>query len=106
MRSVVEIEDIEAMRRCQGIDDVELHEEVRGLRAGDLVRVTLVTYTDSLRGETLSVRITSICGGAFRGRLLGKPRLVGLSKLKAGSMVCFAACHIHSIAKRGPRHDS
>jgi len=46
------------------------------------------------------VRITSVRGGTFRGRLIVKPSLIGLSKLKAGSTVCFSACHIHSIAKK------
>jgi hypothetical protein len=56
MRKVVEIEDIEQRRRRAGIDDVELRSEIRGLRVGDVVRVTFLTGTTSF--ETLSVRIT------------------------------------------------
>src|SRR5258708_6931518 len=40
MRHHIELENIEDMRREAGIDDVELREEIRGLRVGDSVRLT------------------------------------------------------------------
>src|SRR5436309_2910036 len=42
MRNSVEIENIEAMRLLEGIDDVELREGIRGLAVGDLVKLTLL----------------------------------------------------------------
>jgi hypothetical protein len=98
MRNVVEIEDIEQRRLRAGIDDVELRSEIRGLRVGDVVRITFLIGTTAF--ETLSVRITSISGSAFRGRLADKPVAPALSKLRAGSRVAFTATHIHSLGKR------
>ena len=43
MNKAVGIEDIEEMRRIVGIDDVEFREAIRGLRIGDLVKITLPT---------------------------------------------------------------
>src|SRR5438477_584590 len=54
-----QIENIEELRRREGIDDVELREEVRGLGVGDVVMLTFLTGTNSFAGETLPVRITS-----------------------------------------------
>ena len=64
MRARVEIENIEEMRCRQGIDDVELREAIRGLRVGDVVRLTFLAGAGSSAGETLSVRVTSIRGNA------------------------------------------
>src|SRR5207248_1333804 len=38
MRTTIEIENIEEMRRQEGIDDVELRGEIRGLKVGDFVK--------------------------------------------------------------------
>jgi hypothetical protein len=102
MRSTVEIEDIEGMRRQQGIDDAELREGIRGLRAGDFVRLTLRSATKPSPGETLLVRITSIRGVTFRGKLAGRPTAAGLANLTVGAPVVFAAAHIHSLVKKQP----
>ena len=99
MRTVVEIEDIEQRRLRAGIDDVELRAEIRGLQVGDVVKLTFLTGATSF--ETLSVRITSISGSAFRGKLADRPVAPALSKLRAGSPVAFTAAHIHSLGKRG-----
>ena len=58
MQKTVEIENIEEMRRREGIEDVELREEIRGLRVGDFVSAemgpfraadgTITTLRDSL----------------------------------------------------------
>ena len=69
MREPVVIEDIEEMRRREGIDDVELRQAIRGLRAGDCVRLTALTGDRVPVGKPLLVRITSIRGTAFRGRI-------------------------------------
>ena len=90
----VEFENIEEMRRHVGIDDVQLRIAIRQLRAGDIVRVTL------LNGAALAtrlVRITSVRGAEFRGKLMSK-RSTAASK--RGAAVVFTSDHIHSIAKR------
>jgi hypothetical protein len=100
MRHPVEIENIEEMRRREGIEDVELREEIRGLRVGDLVKLTFLTGAHS--SETLLVRITSIRGAAFRGKLANGPTSAGLSSLRVGSPVAFTAAHIHSLPRKRP----
>src|SRR6266542_6046203 len=99
MRNPVEIENIEEMRRQEGIDDVELWEEIGGLRVGDFVKLTLLAGGRPSAGETVLVRITSIRGPALRGKLADQPASPGLSRLRAGSAVVFTAAHIHSVAK-------
>ena len=100
MRQRVMIQDIEDMRRQEGIEDDELREEVRGLGVGDLVRLTFLTGTGPLGGETLLVRITSIRGPAYRGKLASRPAPTGPLKLRVGSLVTFTAAHIHSLPAR------
>jgi hypothetical protein len=102
MRNPVAIEDIEEMRRREGIDDVELREEIRELQVGDTVKLTFRPSLHTAAGETLLVRITSIRGGAFRGKLASRPVSVGLSQLRVGSPVAFTAAHIHSIKREQP----
>src|SRR5262245_32132744 len=105
MRNPVAIENIEEMRLREGIEDVELRETIRGLRVGDLVKLTLLTGTTSSAGETLSVRITRIRGSAFHGALANRPTSAGLSSLRIGSPVAFTAAHIHSVPKGRPTHE-
>lgn len=93
------IENIEEMRRREGIEDVELREAIRGLHAGDLVKVTLLAGGAAAAGETLLVRITSIRGSAFRGKLADEPASLGLAQLRAGAPLTFTTAHIHSIPK-------
>jgi hypothetical protein len=100
MPDAVEIENIDEMRRRVGVDDVELRDEIRGLRAGDLVKITLLSGTKPPASETLPVRITSVSGSSFRGELAKRPAAAGLSGVRAGSPVAFTAAHIHSIVKR------
>ena len=97
----MEIEDIQQLRWKQGIEDLELLAEISGLQVGDSVKLTFRADKVSFAGETLLVRITSIKGCAFCGKLAAEPALIGLSNLRLGSPVrCFSATHIHSIAKR------
>jgi hypothetical protein len=98
----VPIEDIEEKRLRNGIDDVELREQIRGLRVGDFVKLTFLAGASS--GETLAVRITEIRGSAFRGTLAESPAAAGLSGLRAGTAVAFTAAHIHSLTRRRPPH--
>jgi len=98
MRLPFHIEDIDYLRRKQGIDDVELRQEIRELRIGDHIRLTFLVDDQSLTGETLLVRITKIQGEHLRGRLANQPVLRGLSKLRLGSRIDFAADQIHSVA--------
>jgi hypothetical protein len=100
----VEIEDIEKMRLSEGIEDVELRNEIRGLRVGDFVRLTLMTGTEPVTAETLLVRITRISGRAFRGKLADTPACTALAQVPARASVRFTATHIHSIPKRQARN--
>jgi hypothetical protein len=102
MLNNVEIENIEEMRRQEGIDDVELRVEIRGLKVGDFVKLTLLIGTTSF--ETLLVRITRIRGSAFRGKLVNRPTASGLSKLDAGAPIAFTTAHIHSLLKKQEVH--
>jgi len=98
------IEDIDAMRRREGIDDVELREDVGALAVGDFVRLTLLPRDRSFAGETLSVRITGIHGSTFQGKLADPPASKGLAELRVGTPLVFSAAHIHSIPKGRPAH--
>jgi hypothetical protein len=104
MRNPVEIENIEEMRRREGIDDVKLREEIGELRVGSLVRLTFLTGTAPLLGETLVVRITSIRKHAFRGKLARGPASTRLATLRIGSRVAFTTAHIHSLPKEQAAH--
>jgi len=97
--NTVTLENIEELRRQNGIDDVELREGIHRLRAGDFVNLTFLTGPASF--ETLLVRITSVRGPAFRGKLAAKPTSNGLSSLRVGSAVTFTSTHIHSLSKDG-----
>lgn len=103
MRDPIEIENIEAMRLREGIDDVQLREAIRRLGTGDCVNLTLLNGAKSC--ETLLVRITSIKGAAIRGKLVQRPVSTGLSRLRVGFPVVFTKAHIHSLPKEPPTHD-
>jgi hypothetical protein len=105
MRQLVEIENIDDLRRRQGIQDVELWEEIRGLRTGDFVRLTLLSGPGSAAGETLLVRITSIRGSTFRGELARRPTSKSLARVRVGAPLAFTADHIHSIPEGLPTHE-
>jgi hypothetical protein len=105
MRTPIVVEDIDSMRRRQGIDDVELQEEIRELRIGDFVKLTLLSRTGSCAGETLLVRITRIRGSRFCGALAVRPTCTSLSKLRLGAPIRFTTAHIHSVAKRQLKHE-
>src|SRR5438132_434493 len=77
MGNCVAIENIEDMRCREGIDDVELREEIRRLHIGDFVRLTLLTGTTTSAGAPVLVRITRIRGHAFRGKLANRPASTG-----------------------------
>jgi hypothetical protein len=92
----IEIENIDELRLREGIDDVELHQDISRLQVGDHVRLTFLAGAN-LR-ETLSVRITRIEGERYRGRIIdrvARPELLGL---RADALVNFTAGQIHSIA--------
>lgn len=96
----INIENIDELRRREGIDDVELHEDIGRLRVGDRVLLTFLSAA-SLRA-TLPVRITRIRAGQFRGRLIdtiGRPELLGL---RPNLLVTFTAEQIHSIPPPQP----
>jgi hypothetical protein len=103
MQKPVEFENIEELRRLVGIDDVELRQAIRGLRVGDLVRLTLLSGESRSSGEPLLVRITRIRGPAFRGKVANAPRPSGL---QAGACLAFTAAHIHSLPHGAPRREA
>jgi len=105
MRRSVEIENIEQLRRREGIDDAELRADVVGLCVGDVVNITFLSRVKPFRGETLPVRITRIRGAAFRGKLAATPASSGLAHLRAGCPVAFHAGQIHSLAKVKVSHE-
>jgi hypothetical protein len=105
MRHTVEIENIEQLRRREGIDDAELRADVAGLCVGAVVNLTFMSRVKPFSGETLPVRITRIRGAAFRGKLAAKPASSGLAHLRAGCPVAFHADHIHSLVKGKVSHE-
>jgi len=105
MRNLIEIENIDEMRRREGIDDVELREDIRALHVGDFVRLTFLAVAKPFARETLSIRITSIRGDAFRGKLADSPASSVLSGLRIGASVTFTRDHIHSIPKERSSHE-
>ena len=95
MPSVIEIENIEAMRLEQGIDDDQLRLEIRALRVGDFVRITLLSDKNPVGAGV--VRLTQVRGNAFRGKLVKKPAALRTPRLRAGDVLVFTAAHIHSV---------
>jgi hypothetical protein len=97
MKNAYNIEDIEAQRLRQGIDDVELREQVVHLAAGDCVRLT---FLGSERpSQTLMVRITRAVGRSFRGRLIQRPSKCIPDGLRLGALLNFKAAQIHSVVR-------
>ena len=108
MRNTIAIENIEKMRLLERIDDVDLKKEIRRLKIGDLVKLTLLTGSTSF--ETAMVRIVSNHALTYTGELISKPAANSLSEVRAGLPVDFMAAHIHSIPKqlpaKGEKHSS
>jgi hypothetical protein len=101
MSQRVEFENIEEMRSHAGIDDVELRDAIHNLQAGDLVKLTVRTTGGTFPGESLLVRITSIKGDVFRGKLAQSKRSAHRLGVTEGSLLEFTREQIHSIpAKR------
>ena len=90
------------MRQLAGIDDVDLRQAIRGLRVGALVKLTFLATAPGAAEETLLVRVTSIRGHAFRGKLASRPTTPGLSELQIGRALAFSASHIHSLPRTRP----
>jgi len=105
MRDSILIENIEAKRHQEGIEDIELVQEIRGLKVGDLVKLTFLSESMPSAAETLCVRITRIEGAVFRGVLAKRPTSKCMSEVRAGSRLTFTAAHIHSIPKGVPAHE-
>jgi hypothetical protein len=105
MRTAVEIENIERMRRREGIHDVELRQAIRELRVGDCVKLTLLTGAGPGAGSTVLVTITRIEGDSFRGKLAQRPAAPGLADLPLGARLAFTREHIHSIPRGRPKQE-
>jgi hypothetical protein len=106
MPETVDVENIYALQRREGIDDIKLRKQIGELRVGDFVKLTFLIGTQMFAGETLLVQITSIGGQSFRGRLTHNPTFVGLVKLRIGARIAFTTEHIHSIRKEHPQRGS
>jgi hypothetical protein len=100
MLNSFEIENVDVVRPRRGQDDVKFREELRGLRVGDLVKLTLLSATESFTGETLLVRITRMQGSIFAGRLASQPTSPCLAGVRLGSILTFTTAHIQSIPPR------
>jgi hypothetical protein len=94
------IENIDAARKREGIDDVVLHDEIIRLKAGDQVRLSV--SADGKQYEMVSVRITSVKGLALRGKVTEKPRSRSLGTLVVGAAMTFVADQVHSIVDGKP----
>jgi hypothetical protein len=92
------IQDIEDMRRQCGIDDPALRDQIRVLKRGDVIRLTLLADAPSAAAETLRVRITSVRDGCYRGKLTSRPVSAAFASMAVGSPVAFTAAHIHSVS--------
>lgn len=101
MQLTVLVQNIEEMRQREGIDDVELRREIRAMKIGDCVRLTLLSPHRSAGSETVLVRITRIDGTSLRGALLTRPTTKGLNVLPADLSLSFKREHIHSLQKAG-----
>jgi hypothetical protein len=95
----IAIENIEEMRRREGIDDEELHGEISRLKVGDLVRLTL--RVSRIAAETVIYRITAMQQMEFRGECASLPFDTRLRRLTNGMTLCFTADHIHSVHQLG-----
>lgn len=97
MRHPVLVQNIEELRRREGIDDVELRREIHAIKIGDTVRLTLLTEQRPISSETVLVRITQINGNSFQGALVTRPTIKGLCTLPADLSLDFNRAHIHSL---------
>src|SRR5258708_16320662 len=98
MRSPVVLENIAALRRKEGIVDHVLRHAINALKVGDFVKLTFLFGAEAATGETLSVRITDIAPGVYRGKLAERPASAALSEIKIGTSVEFSGVHVHSLA--------
>ncbi len=99
------IENIDELRLEQGIDDVELHNEIRALQVGGFVKLTLLTGVRGSVSETLLFRITDRKGSRFRGELAAAPTVSGLSGVAIGLIIHIlgSAYPFRSSLPAGPR---
>jgi hypothetical protein len=91
------LEEIDALRRENGIDDVELRQEIARLLVGDQVRLTFLAGPGLPAPRTLRARITHIGDGGFRGRLVDAPAGRAPGALRRGMAIDFTAGQIHSV---------
>jgi hypothetical protein len=98
MSKAMVLENIEEMRRRQGIVDAELGADIGRLRPGDCVRISFEISNHAY--ETLTVQLTSLRGDVLRGRLVKSPKSPSLKAFMAGSLIKFGPEHIHSIVGR------
>ena len=97
----MQLQDIEKMRQQEGIEDPELCAQIARLKRGAFVNLTILAGPAEEWGETVRVRITSIRGDSFRGKLASRPRACTSAGLEIGAPINFRRGHIHSLS-RGP----
>jgi hypothetical protein len=98
MKSPIVYEEIQELRRRQGIVDAVLKVDIEQLQPGNKVKLSL--QLDPNGFETVVVCITSIRESTLRGKLVKKPKGPGLRALDVGSFLRFQSSHIHSIVGR------
>ena len=98
MKSPIVFEEIEELRRRQGIVDAVLKVDIEHLQPGNKVKLSL--QLDCNGFETVVVCITSIHESIMRGKLVKKPKGLALRALDVGSFLSFQSSHIHSIVGR------
>lgn len=106
MGNSIRIEDIEHMRRENGIYDVELREQIRSLQIGHCVKLTLLRDELPSEGKTVVVRITSVRDGRFCGKLAVPSQASRMPGLLPGRVVRFSAAQIHSVVRGAQDEDS
>ena len=94
---VVELENIEEMRRRRGITDDKLRDEIPPLRSATRSGSPWRRAPKPSREKPCTCDITTIKGQSFQGELTKKPSSARGSKLRVRSRVTFTAAHIHSV---------
>jgi len=101
MQMSILVQNIEEMRRREGIEDEELRRDIRAMKIGDCVHLTLISNQRPMGSETVVVRVTRIDGSKYEGALLTRPLSKGLNTLPTDLALFFKREHIHSLHKPG-----
>lgn len=101
MQLSILVQNIEEMRRREGIEDEDLRRDISAIKIGDRVHLTLISSQKPMGSETVVVRVTKIDGSKYEGALLTRPISKGLNTLPTDLALFFKREHIHSLLKPG-----